>query len=301
MLLLILLLNAKEIKAQQDPMFTHYMFNTLAINPGYAGSREALTITGLHRTQWAGFTGAPTTQTVIAHTPFLRHNIGLGLSFLNDKVGPVNMTSIYIDFSYTIKVTQKSKLAFGLKGGSNFMKNDLNALALHDPTDISFNGNIEKEFLPNFGAGLYYYTDKWYIGVSVPKILENSFETGITNKAGEAKHYFLIAGTYFNLNESFKFKPTGFLKITEAAPIELDVTATIVYKDKIWGGLMYRTDDALGAMLGMYIKPELAIGYSFDWSFNNPTMKHNMGSHEILIQYDLFFTEKKKIRSPRYF
>ena len=287
--------------AQQDAMFTHYMFNTIAINPGYAGSRDALTITGLHRQQWVGFDGAPITQTVSILSPFVRQNIGLGVSFINDKIGPIRMTSFFVDFSYTIKVTKTSKLSFGIKGGTNMMRNDLDNIILDNPADPSFEG-IQNQFLPNFGAGLYYHSDRWYLGVSVPKLLENDFDGAtIEDAAGESRHYFLIAGTYFNLNESLKLKPTTFMKVTEAAPMEIDISAQLIFKDQIWAGLMYRTGDAFGAFVGVNLTPQLAVGYSFDWSMPNKTFVYNGGSHEIMVRYDFFFTDEDKIRSPRYF
>ena len=292
-------------KAQQDAMFTHYMFNTLAVNPAYAGSRDALTFTGLHRTQWAGFEGAPLTQTLTMHTPIPLKNAGVGLSILNDKIGPTNTTSLYADFSYTIKINNRANLAFGLKGGVNLMKGDFTSLELTDPNDPSFASNNRSAALPNFGFGLYFHTDKYYIGVSVPKLLENDFKdntvSGSTDLAGEVRHYFLIAGTVFNLNERFKLKPTTYVKVTPAAPIEADLTTTVIYNDKFSLGAMFRTGDALGILLGINITKVLTVGYSFDWSYNNSTFKYNQGSHEIMLRYDLIFNNEKKIYSPRYF
>ena len=299
---IIILISGITAYAQQDAMFTHYAFNTLAINPGYAGSRDALTVTALHRQQWVGFDGAPVTQTATLHSPIIRKNIGIGLSFINDKIGPVNMTSFYLDFSFTIKITETSKLAFGLKTGANMMNTDLNSLELADPGDPAFQTDVANKFMPNFGAGLYYHTDRYYVGFSVPKLLENDFDvTSGQINSGEAKHYFLIGGTYFDLNNDFKIKPTTFIKVTEAAPVEADITALLIYQNLVWGGLMYRTGDAIGALAGVNITPQLAFGYSFDWSMINQTSRYNNGSHEIMIRYDFFYLDEKKIRSPRYF
>ena len=182
--------------AQQDAMFTHYMFNTLAVNPAYAGSRDAFTVTGLHRSQWVGFEGAPVTQTLTMHTPIPLKNAGVGLSFVNDKVGPTNMTSFYVDFSYKIKLGSKANLAFGMKGGVNLLKGDLTSLSLTSPNDPTYISNEQSDVLPNFGFGLYYFTDKYYIGASIPKLLENDFKNnsvaGSTDLGGEEKHYFFI-------------------------------------------------------------------------------------------------------------
>jgi len=306
LILAIALTAAFSSYAQQDAMFTHYMFNTLAINPAYAGSRDALTITALHRSQWVGFEGAPVTQTLTIHSP-VNDKIGLGLSVLNDKIGPTQTTSLNGDFSYTIKVSKKGKLAFGLKGGFNLMQGDLNTISLDQKDDISFANNVESEFLPNFGFGLYYYTTKWYVGLSAPKILENDFNAnnsaGGTDDSNEQRHYFLIAGTVFNLNKdgSLKLKPTTFVKVTNGAPVEVDLTGMLIIKDKVEIGLMYRTGDAAGVLLGYNFTDQLRFGYSFDWSFANTTGKYNSGSHEVMLRYDFIYKNKAKIRSPRYF
>ncbi|MDG1476380.1 MAG: type IX secretion system membrane protein PorP/SprF [Vicingaceae bacterium] len=303
----IALLAGLSTYAQQEAMFTHYMFNTLAINPAYAGSRDALTVTALHRSQWVGFEGAPTTQTLTLHAPVMNEKIGLGLSVFNDKIGPLNTTAIYADFAYKIKVSEKGKLAFGLKGGINLLQGDLNTLQLEDGSDESFTNNIESDMLPNFGFGMYYSTSKWYVGLSTPKLLENTFgdntSTTSTQVATEQRHYFLIAGTVFNLNKdgSLKLKPTTFVKVTNGAPLEADLTGMVIIKDKIELGAMFRTGDAAGLLVGYNFTEQLRFGYSFDWSYSNETFKYNNGSHEVMLRYDFIFKGKEKIRSPRYF
>lgn len=302
---MIIALSSVALFAQQDAMFTHYMFNTLSVNPAYAGSRDALTITGLHRSQWVGFDGAPTTQTLTLHSPIYNENLGVGLSIVNDKIGPTNMTAVYGDFAYKLKINDKAKLAFGISGGLNIRQSGLTDVALDEDIDQSFTTDEESALLPNFGFGVYYSTDKYYIGVSTPKLLKNDFKTnsteGGTNLASEERHYFLIAGAVFDINHEFKIKPTTLVKVNEGSPIQVDLTATVIFQEKIWGGLMYRTGDAAGVMVGIYITPQLAAGYSFDWSFGNKTMEYNMGSHEIMLMYDLVYNSKAKIRSPRYF
>ena len=303
----IALLGGLSTFAQQEAMFTHYMFNTLAINPAYAGSRDALTVTGLHRSQWVGFDGAPTTQTLTLHAPVFNDKIGLGLSVLNDKIGPLNTTAIYADFAYKIKISEKGKLAFGLKGGINLVQGDLNTLELGDANDASFTNNIESDLLPNFGFGLYYSTSKWYVGLSTPKLLENEFKNSTSTAtkavAAEQRHYFLIAGTVFKLTSdgNLKLKPTTFIKLTNGAPLEADLTGMLIIKDKIELGVMFRTGDAAGLLVGYNFTDQLRFGYSFDWSYANTTFKYNNGSHEVMLRYDFIFNDKAKIRSPRYF
>ncbi len=296
---------AYSANAQQDAMFTHYMYNTLAVNPAYAGSRDALTITGLHRSQWIGFDGAPTTQTLTLHTPVLNQNTGLGLSFINDKIGPTNTTSFYVDFSYKIKLTKKANLAFGLKGGLNMMSHNLTNLTLDTQNDPAFINDIQSKLLPNFGFGMYYFTERFYAGVSIPKLLENNFDlnstSGTTNLASEKRHYFLIVGSVFDLNEEIKFKPTVFVKLTNGAPIEGDITGSFIFNDKFWLGAMFRTGDAVGILAGINITDQFSLGYSFDWSYANTTFRYNGGSHELMLRYDFIYKTEEKIRSPRYF
>ena len=291
--------------AQQESMFTHYAFNTLAINPGYAGSRDALTITGLHRSQWVGFDGAPTTQTLTLHTPLMGDQIGVGLSVLNDKIGPMKSTAINGDFAYKLKINSKAKLAFGLKGGVNLIQANLTDLKVNDEQDNSFTNNIKSSALPNFGFGVYYYTTKWYAGISAPKLLNNKLETtdNVVNIGTEKRHLYVIGGLMLNLNadETLKFRPTTLIKITEAAPAELDLTGMLVIQDKVELGAMFRTGDAVGLLLGYNFTPQLRLGYSFDWSFVNSTAKYNSGSHEVMLRYDFIYGDKERVKSPRYF
>ena len=298
------ILSTLGANAQQDAMFTHYSFNTLAVNSGYAGSRDALTVTGLHRSQWVGFDGAPTTQTLTLHAPIMNEKIGLGLSVLNDKIGPTNQTAFYGDFAYKIPVGN-GKLAFGLKAGVNMVSNSLGDLGTTESGDVNFEQNVKSELLPNFGFGLYYSTPKYYVGLSTPRLLENNYETNATTGStqGERRHYFFIAGMIFPLNETgtVKLKPTTFVKVTEAAPLELDLTALFYFHDKYWVGPMWRSGDALGVLAGLNMTDQFSLGYSFDWSYGLQTFKYNGGSHELMLRYDFVFKEKGRIKSPRYF
>ena len=290
---------------QQDAMFTHYAFNTLAVNPAYAGSRDALTVTGLHRSQWVGFEGAPTTQTLTAHMPFINDEMGVGLSIMNDKIGPVNTTSFYADFAYRLEMGP-GRLAFGLKGGINLMQGQLSSLSLNEGNDMAFQNNIQSDILPNFGFGAYYSSDRWYAGLSTPRLLENDFKSNTTTgtiTGKEKRHFYLIGGSVFNLKDdgSLKIKPTTLVKVTQGAPIEADLTAMLIIKDKIEAGLMGRTGDAMGLLVGYNFNSQLRFGYSFDWSFVNATGRYNAGSHEVMLRYDVVMSGKGKIRSPRYF
>ena len=301
----LIVLGLNQLYAQQEAAYTHYMYNTLVINPAYAGSRDALTFTALGRFQWVGFKGAPTTQTFTAHTPIAKKNIGLGLSFTNDKIGPTNNTSLDVDFAYRLKVSSKARLCFGINGGFNSFSAEVNSLTLADPNDASFIENRRGKMLPSLGAGIYFQMPNFYLGASVPSILENSlFATGSNGSidvSKERRHYYIIAGAVFTISPSVKFKPTVLGKIVQNAPFQIDVTGTFMLRELIDLGIMCRTGDGVGALVGVHISKQLLFGYSFDWSTGVRTGKYNGGSHEIMLRYDLLFNNDGKIKSPRYF
>lgn len=293
-------------QAQQDPMYTHYMYNTLSVNPAYAGSRDALTITALHRSQWVGFDGAPMTQTLTLHSPIANKHIGLGLAASNDKIGPINNTSLSGSFAYMMQVSKKSKLALGLSGGVNILQAELSSLELDDQNDISFQEDISNKVTPSFGIGIYYSRERFYAGLSTPNVLESTYYTttqtnGTTTESKERRHYFFIAGAVFNLTNNLAFKPTTLVKVTMGAPIQADATASFIIMKRFLLGAMYRTGDGVGALVGFDITQQFHIGYSYDYSLGLRTSKYNQGSHEIMLRYDFIFNSNKQIDSPRYF
>src|ERR1035437_2025613 len=239
--------------AQQDAMYTHYMYNTLAVNPAYAGSRDALTVTALDRYQWVGFSGAPMTQTLTMHAPLENQHIGLGLSMLNDKIGPTNNTSLFADFAYIMQVTEKSKLSLGLSAGVNIWQASLNTLAHDQQSDPVFQNNINNKLTPNIGFGAYYYRERFYVGVSVPGLVQNNLsaitqDNGTTLIGIEQRNYYLIAGTVLNITNNLAFKPTTLIKVTAGAPAQADLTGCFIIMKKFLVGAMFRTGDAWGAL-----------------------------------------------------
>ena len=304
-LVFVLTIGSLAINAQQSPMYTHYMYNTLMVNPGYAGSRDALTVTLLNRMQWVDFEGAPITQTLTMHTPLKNEHIGLGLSVLNDKVGPSNNTSAFIDFAYMMKLTEKSKFALGLSAGANMFQANLSSLNLDQGNDPAFQNNINNNVTPNFGFGAYYYRERFYAGISAPSLLQNSYEVNHNNAntliGKEQRHYFFIAGTVLNISPNLAFKPTTLIKVTSAAPVQADLTASFIIMKKLLLGAMFRSGDACGGLVGFDISEQFHIGYSFDWSYGVKTFKYNQGSHEVVLRYDFMNSIKKQIHSPRYF
>ncbi|HLP56367.1 MAG TPA: type IX secretion system membrane protein PorP/SprF [Fluviicola sp.] len=298
--------SGSTLQAQQNPMFTHYMYNTLSVNPAYAGSREALSITAIHRSQWVGFSGAPMTQTLTLHSPIFNKHIGLGLTAMNDKIGPVNTTGVSGAFAYIMQLTERSKLALGVSGGVNILQADLTSVALDDPDDPTYLNNTRNRTTPNFGVGAYYSRDRFYAGISVPNLVESDLSSvenvdGVALVGKATRHYFFIAGAMFRLTDNLGFLPTTLVKATAGAPLQVDVTASFVIHRKLSLGAMYRTGDAFGALIGFDISEQFRISYSFDWSYGVRTAQYNSGSHEIMLRYEFIYPGKKQIRSPRYF
>ena len=264
-LIFVSVVGSLAVHSQQDPMYTHYMFNTLMVNPGYAGSRDALTVTGLHRSQWVDFKGAPVIQSITMHGPLKNKHIGLGFSLLNDKIGPTNKTSAFVDLAYRMNLTKKSKLALGLSAGVNIFKSNLSSLQLDQPSDLAFQNNSNNRVTPNFGFGAYYSRERFYAGISAPNLLQNSYEANESTLVGkEQRHYFFIMGAVFNITENLAFKPTTLIKATPAAPIQADLTASFIIMKKLSLGAMYRTGDAFGGLIGLNITDLFYVGYSYD-------------------------------------
>jgi type IX secretion system PorP/SprF family membrane protein len=293
---------------QQDPQFTQYMYNMSVINPAYATATQGiLNIGGLYRTQWVGVEGAPKTGTFFAHTP-VNEKIELGISFTNDNIGDVvKENNIYADFAYVLPVGLESKLSFGLKAGFTFFNTDFNGFVLQSGgtnTDIAFNENINETF-PNLGVGAYYFTDRYYLGLSAPNLLTSKHlesENGVRAIGAQNVHYFLTGGYVFDINENLKFKPAFMAKGVSGAPISLDFTANVLINEKLEAGLSYRLEDAVSAIVNFRISPDLRIGYSYDYTTSNLN-NFSSGSHEIVILFDidLFGLKSGYDRSPRFF
>ena len=301
---LLLFFVAIMARAQQDPMYTMYMWNTLAVNPGYAGSADLFTVTGLARQQWVGLAGAPSTQTLTAHTPLPMESLGVGLSLVHDQVGPVNNTLASVDVAYRIRLTDRSRLAFGLKAGVDLMQLKLGGLQNVDANDPLFGADINAKAKPNFGFGLYYWNAKGYLGLSAPKLLEHErFETDaattVVSAVRQRRHYFLIGGYVFDLGPDVKFRPSFLVKAVEGAPISLDLSAMFLLREKLWLGAAYRNQDAFSALIAYQISDQFKVGYAHDFTTTELRSYHS-GTHELMLSYDLRFNKEKTL-SPRYF
>ena len=306
--LLSLTLLSLQSFAQQDPQFTQYMYNMSVINPAYATAQEAiLNLGGLYRTQWVGIEGAPKTGTFFAHTP-INEKIEIGLSFTNDNIGDiVTENNIYADFAYVLQVGFQAKLSLGLKAGFTLFDTNFDGFNLQSgntTTDIAFNKNINKTF-PNLGIGAFYFTNNYYIGLSAPNLLTTKHletEGGIKSTGVQDIHYFLTGGYVFDINKDLKFKPAFMAKSVRGAPLAIDITANVLFNDRIEAGLGYRLDDAISGLVSFRITPELKMGYAYDFTTSN-LGDFNSGSHEIFILFDidLFGLKGGYDRSPRFF
>ncbi|BAV05897.1 type IX secretion system membrane protein, PorP/SprF family [Filimonas lacunae] len=293
--LLVLILMIFELgldaNAQQDAMYSQYMFNTLAINPAYAGSRNVLSATALYRRQWVGIDGAPKTGTISVDAPVSSKNLGLGLQIISDKIGVTSTTGINTSYAYKIH-TGKGTLSVGLQAGWSQYKGDYMSSNLEQGTDVPFKQNVNKSYF-NFGTGLYYSTSKWYIGLSAPQLLNN---VALVNNQ---LHMFLAAGYVFPIGDDFKLKPSILLKGVEGAPLEADLNATLWILDLVAVGAQYRTKADVAGMVEVQVLPQLRLGYSYDRS-TTTLSNYNSGSHELMVRFEFGF-EKDRVLSPRYF
>lgn len=284
--------------AQQDPQYTQYMYNQNVVNPAYAGLKEGLALNLLYRNQWSALDGAPETFTFNAHAP-VGERTGLGISIIRDELGPVKETNAYVDFSYTIPVSTNYQLAFGIKAGATFHDIGLTTLELQDPNDPFFSQNVSQT-TPNIGAGLFLYSENFYVGASVPNILTSLHldESGL-QFGSETSHYFVTSGYVFQTTENIKLKPSVLVKSAFDAPVSFDVNLNALFLEKFELGVSYRLDDSFSGIVGFQATPDLRIGYAYDAvvsDINNVAPS----SHEIILTYNIIFN-KRALRSPRYF
>ena len=285
--------------AQQDSQFTQYMYNTINVNPAYAGSRGVMSIFGLHRTQWVGLDGAPVTNTASINTPINNSNLGLGVSFVNDRIGPTNENTISADLSYTINTSETYKLSFGVKGTANLFNLDINKLNPTDQGDPQF-ADLSNQFTPNVGAGVYFHSDKTYFGLSVPNFFETTrYDDNSVAINKERMNFYFIAGHVFDLSYNLKLKPALMTKLTEGAPLQVDLSANFLIMDKFVLGAAWRWDAAWSAMAGFQVSDGLYIGYGYDME-TTELKNYNSGSHEVFLRFELF-QRQNKIVSPRFF
>ena len=302
LLVISLFITMNSIFAQQDSQYTQYMYNTVAVNPAYAGSRGVTSLFFLHRTQWVGLDGAPVTNVFTINKPISNTNLGYGISIVNDRIGVSDNNTVSADFSYSIPLTSTSKLSFGIKASANWLSVDYNRLTIRDPNDIvlSEQNNIDNQFSPNIGTGIYWHSDQQYIGISVPNFLETKrYDDNISSTSKDKMHFYVIAGKVFDLNADLKFKPAVMTKLVQGAPLQADFSANFLFKDKFTFGAAYRFNASVSGLVGFQISDSWQIGYAYD-AETTKLSNYNSGSHELFLRFELF-SKYNKIVSPRFF
>lgn len=290
----------REAYAQQDAIYSQYMFNPFMINPAYAGSRDALSGVLLFRQQWVGIEGAPSTQTFSMHSGIGKTNLAAGINFVNDVVGPSRNSGLFLTGGYHLK-TRKGKLSFAIRGGVYNSKIDNSKLNYYDESDKFNTQSVATTLIPSFDAGMYYYTKQFYIGFASTHLTQSKFT--YENYPGTSnlflkRHYMLATGYAFELSPKVVFKPSTLIKYVDAAPVNVDLNASFLFNKVFWLGASFRTGNGLTFISEFYITDWMRLGYSYDMVFNR-LKKFTMGTHEIVAGFDLNVRKVKHI-SPRY-
>ena len=273
--------------AQQYPVFSQYYFNELVINPGYAGSHVQLSATGMYRNQWVNFPGAPKTYNFSAHTALLKNKIGVGVMFNHDEIGSYKNNHLYGYYAYKLHFPDAT-LSMGLQAGFNLLGADFSSLDLQDPGDAAF-FNLTNEFKPNFGAGLFFTKKNYFLGLSVPFILNNKIGNtfaGLAAEIKEARYYFLRGGIVLPLDRSEKVKinPSMLVRAQEGQPLSFDLNSSVIFYDILSVGGSYRLGDSFISFIDLKITKKLHFGYSYDWTSSDLNGFSN-GTHEFMLNF----------------
>ena len=296
-------LAASTAHAQQEVMISQYMFNGLFLNPAYAGTHDYTTSSLLHRAQWVQVDGAPRTSMLAIDAPLMNRSMGLGFSIVHDQIGVSKDLDISGHYSYHLNLGDYGRLSFGLRAGVSIYSAQISDLHYWDANDQVYQGNITNQPIGKFGFGLYWYNGTGYVGLSVPTIY--AADGKITMNTGDAldhyftQHYYLQAGKVYPLNEVLDIKPSTVIKYLPNAPVEADVNCNVLYKERIWLGVGYRTGDALVGMVEYQVTPQMRIGYAYDMTTSR-LRSYTSGSHEVMLGID-FGKDLVKIKTPRYF
>ncbi|HRG57350.1 MAG TPA: type IX secretion system membrane protein PorP/SprF [Bacteroidia bacterium] len=297
-----LIISSVSVNAQQDIMLSQYMFNGLFLNPAYSGSHKYMSATLLHRNQWTGWDGAPKTNIIGIDGPLRNRTMGWGLIFANDKIGPTTQNDIMANYSYHLKLG-KGKLSLGLRGGASIVSSNLQGVSTVIGGDEAFATNIKSSFLPKFGTGAYYYTKKYYAGISIPTLIaydpDKNFNFDLNKSSDARRHYFITGGYVFELSDMIKLKPSVLLKYQKAAPLQADINCNVLINDVFWIGASYRTNAAVIGIIEYQINPMFRVGYAYDYS-TTAINRYSSGSHEVMIGIDLGH-DIMKSKNPRYF
>ncbi len=293
---------SSRVYAQQDPVFNQYMNNLLTVQPAYAGMSGYVNMTALSRIQWVGFDGAPITSTFTIQGPFKKYNVGLGLSIITDRFGPVRQTGVYGDYSFRILLNNDQYVSFGIKGGFNRYEALLTDLSVHDPNDPVVAFDINKKYMPNFGIGFMWHADNFFVGASVPKIFRNK----INSNSGETVYqeemnFYAMGGIVFDIADNVKFKPTVLARWSQNTPTVVDFSANALIYDRVWIGATYRLQNSYGLLFQIFVNSRVKLGYAYDLTSFRPS-QYNAGTHEFMLSYDFPVKRKRFCRfTPRYF
>ncbi len=302
-LLVSALLGTGAAHAQQEVMVSQYMFNQLFLNPAYAGSHGYAGASLLHRSQWMQVEGAPRTSMMAVDAPLLNEKMGLGFTMTHDQIGVTRDLDMAAHYAYHLRVSERSKLALGLRAGISLYSARLSDLLYWDENDQVFAADISNAVVGKFGFGVYWYDATSYVGLSVPTI--HAADGAITMNVNTAmdhyftQHYYLHAGKVFPLGEYFDIKPSTLIKYMPNAPVQADVNCNVLYKERVWLGAGYRTGDAIVAMAEYQVSPQLRIGYAYDMTTSR-LRNYSTGGHEIMLGMD-FGRDLVRIKTPRYF
>ncbi len=294
---------------QQDAQYTQYMYNTMSVNPAYAGSRGQLSLAALYRSQWMGLDGAPETFTLNLHSPIRNSRVGYGVSVVHDNIGDGVVQETYLDavVSYTVNVSRDARLSFGLKAGGNMLSLDFSGLRNFDAEPVQTD-NIDNRFSPNFGVGVYYHTDRFYAGLSAPNLLQSEYFDNNQQDANDVQflsteriNFYMITGYVFDLNYNLKFKPALLTKVVSGAPLQLDLSASFLFNEKFSFGAAYRWDAAISGLIGFQLNQQLMIGLAYDRETTElGGTQFNDGSFEVFLRWELIKSFERVV-SPRFF
>lgn len=296
-----ILFTALNGMAQQDALFSQYMFNKLLVNPAYAGSREVYSADLISRYQWVGFSGAPKTLSLAMHSPLRNEHMALGCYIYSDNIGATLDQGVQAAYAYRI-ILPKGKLSFGISAGIKYYDIDFSKVYVEDP-DYFFYGQPEKKVIPDANFGIYYYTNHLYAGISSKQLLQNEFALVNTSEGTSysrlTRHFYGMAGLAIPVSDNVIFRPSTLVKFVKNAPWQIDLNASFLINDILWIGGTYRTDNTLVGMAEILVGKNLRIGYSYDYNMN-PLRNYNSGSHEIRLGVD-FDLLRIRMLTPRYF
>lgn len=300
--MLIALAAATGVWAQQDPGYSQYIFNQQFINPAYAGTYELANVTLLSRKQWWGFDGAPFSNFLSLDAPLNNINSGVGLLAVHDRIGVSTQTSLFLNYSYRIRLGG-GRLSFGLRAGGTNYAADLSEVVVIEEGDAAYGSNISV-LSPNFGAGLYYYTQRLFVGVSAPHLINYDEESvfnapGIQDEFQQVRHYYFNAGYVITVSDNLMLRPSTMLRYVNDTPLQADINFTALISEVVWLGASYRTINTVIALAAVQVTPHFRVGYSYDFPISSVS-RSSYGSHELMLSYD-FGKQKEKIKTPRYF